>query len=432
MYYKKNILSNLIVQILSIGIGFITSILIARGIGAENQGQFSYYLLIFGLIGTYGHLGITSSNSFFLKKTNYERNEILNTNISTLFILSIIYSILIILFKNQIFSSTTVMLLIIWNLYAIAHTFYNFFITIYVSEEKIYVYNRYNMFANIVKGLAIIIFFFINMLNILTLTIIYLLPEVLKCILMIKNIKYKFKFHINIKILKEEFKYGIPLYLGAMFIYLNYKVDQIMIKKYLGNSELGIYSIAVHLAELAFIFPEAIKASFEGNLYACEEDKRKVTCEKTIRFTFYITVLICIIGCLCKPLVTILYGQEYKEAGIVMVILLIGVAGAGIGKVAPGYFTTLGKPKVHFQVTSLVLIVNLIFNFILIPKIGIIGAAIASTISYSFFGIIYLIMLKRAGISIRRMILIQKSDFYTGKQELLKMIKKIVFKGKNI
>ena len=119
---------------------------------------------------------------------------------------------------------------------------------------------------------------------------------------------------------------------------------------------------------------------------------------------------ICIIGVLCKPLVTILYGVEYKAAGLAMIILLIGIPFCAIGKIAPTYFTTEGKTKVHLRVSAIVLTINLILNYIFIPNIGINGAAIASTIAYIFFGVIYIILLRKQGIEIKKIFFIQKKD----------------------
>ena len=100
MKYKKNIKSNLIVHVLSLSLGFVSSILIARGLGATNQGQFAFYILIFGLIASYGHFGLTTSNSYFMKKTNYDEKSVINTNLSALIILGIVYFIIIFLLRK--------------------------------------------------------------------------------------------------------------------------------------------------------------------------------------------------------------------------------------------------------------------------------------------------------------------------------------------
>lgn len=410
MKYKKNVISNLILHVLSIGIGFVTSILIARSLGPENQGQLSYYVLIFGLIATYGHLGVNSSTSYFLKKTNFKREDITNTNISMLIILDVLYIVAIILFRNILFSSYVYGLLAIWIIYTTSLLFSNFLITIYISEEKIYVYNRFLIFIQILKGVVITILYFANTLNIITISMLYAATEIIKLILLLRGLKLSYRPKVKIKVLKEELKYGIPLYFAALFIYLNYRVDQLMVKQYLGNNELGIYSISVTLAELAFIFPESISSAFEGRLYSCKEEERRPATMQTVKLAFYLTTIICIIGICCKPLVSILYGLEYERAGITMVILLIGIAFASIGKVVPAYFYTSGRPKIHFRVSAIVLIINLTFNLLLIPKIGINGAAIASTIGYIFYGMIYLVLLKKEGFSIKELLYIRRDE----------------------
>ena len=335
MKFKKNVISNVIYHVITIVVGFFTSILIARGLGTSNQGQLSYYVLVFGIIASYGSIGITNATSYFLKRTEFENEKIINNNISILLILSIIYSVVVILFRNVIFVGTIYLLLLIWIAYAIVLLFTNFFITIYISDENIYVYNRFFSLSYIIKGVVIVALYFTNSLNILNVSILYLLLELMKIILLIKGVKIKYKFQVNKKILIEELKYGIPLYLAAFFIYLNYRVDQFMVRNFLGNSQLGIYAISVQLAELAFVFPTSITSAFEGRLYSCEEkDKRKIS-SQIIRIVFYVTLTICIIGVLCKPLITVLYGEEYVTAGACMIILLIGIVFASIGKVAP-------------------------------------------------------------------------------------------------
>ena len=426
MKFKKNVISNLVYHAITIIIGFFTSILIARGLGTSNQGQLSFYILIFGIIASYGSIGINNSTSYFLKRTKFKNDQIINNNISVLLILSIIYAIAVIIFRDSIFTSHIYILAFIWIAYALTLLFNNFFTTIYISEENIYVYNKFFSASYIIKGIVITILYFANQLNIISVSILYLLLEVMKFILMIKGLNIKYRFQINKNLLVQELKYGIPLYLAALFIYLNYRADQLMVRSYLGNSQLGIYSISVQLAELAFVFPTSIASAFEGRLYSCEEKDRKKISAQIVRITFYITLVICIIGVLCKPLITVLYGQEYAPVGISMIILLIGIVFASIGKVSPAYFYTKGKPGIHLIVAAIVLAINILFNLVLIPKMGINGAALASTVSYFFYGAIYVFMLKREGISIKQLLIIQKEDI----KDIKNLIQKAV-KGEN-
>lgn len=424
MKLKRNIISNLAFHIISIGVGFFTSILVARGLGTENQGKFSYYLLIFEIIASYGNLGITSSTSYFIKKSNIKKDNVINTNISVLLVLSAIYILGVLIFKNTIFLEHVYILGLLWSSYAIILLFNTFFTTIYIAEEKMYVYNKYFILANVLKCVIIAALYYTNHLTVISISMLYALLEVMKNAFMLKELKISYKFQINMKIVKQELQYGLPLFLAGLLIYLNYRVDQVMVKNFFGNSELGIYAIAVRLAELALVFPKSIGSAFEGRLYSCKEEDRKSISAQVIKFSFYGTMGICMIGILCKPLIEVLYGEEYSRAGIPMVILLIGIIFASMGKVAPAYFFTKGNSKIHLIVSSMVLAINLTLNAILIPKMGINGAALASTISYVFYGIVYIIMLKRDGIYTKEILLISKGDIKLIKESLFKMLKR--------
>jgi O-antigen/teichoic acid export membrane protein len=142
------------------------------------------------------------------------------------------------------------------------------------------------------------------------------------------------------------------------------------------------------------------------------------------------TLLISIIGVCCKPLVTILYGKEYVKTGLSMIILLIGIPFLAIGKVSSVYFYTNGKTRIHMQISFGVLLVNLVANFFLIPKYGIYGAAITSTVSYIFYAIVYLIVLSRYGIKARKILIVDKSDINMLKKGIISMKNKLL-KAKN-
>lgn len=423
--FKKNIMSNLFLQVLSMILGFFTSIMIARGLGVENQGEFSYYLLIFGIISSYGSIGISNATGYFIKKTKHDRDVVINNNITFLLFFSIIYCILVFVFNKWIFSNSAKTLYFVWMLYTLNLLFEGFLVTIYNSDETIYVYNKFFILANIIKALAIFFLYCTSFFNITSLSILYSVVEIIKLLLLRKGLNFKYKFKFDIKLLIEEFKYGIPLFLASLFIYLNYRADQLMVKNFLGNTELGIYSIGVHLAELAFIFPTSISSAFEGKLYSYEKKDKKNITSLTIRFTFLITLMIGIIGVFCKPLISVLYGEEYKAAGFPMCILLFGIIFFSIGKVAPAYFYTQGNSKIHLKVSSIVLLINCVLNLIFIPKFGINGAAVASTIAYFFYGIIYLIMLKKSGFKILNLLLPQKDDFNKLKEIFFNNKKKV-------
>ena len=431
MRYKKNIASSALAHILSIIFGFISSILIARGLGAANQGQFSFYVLIFGLIATYGHFGLTTSISYFIKKTNYDKDDVVNTNLSSLLLLGIFYFVVIFLLKNIIFEDQVLWLLLIWTIYFSSLLISTCVMNVYVANEEIYIYNRLIYFVVILKTVIILLLYILKVINIYTVSVVYMSLEIIKLVYMHKRLGVKFRFHINKSLLIGELKFGIPLYLSGLFLYLNYRIDQLMIKYYYDKAALGVYALSVTLAELAKTVPDSVVSAFTGRLYNCKESEKKKIVIKTIKLSFYMTVIISIIGMICKPLITILYGMEFSGAGLSMIILLIGIPFLTIGKVSAVYFFTNGKTKIHMRIAFFVLVVNLIANLLLIPKYNIYGAAIASSISYIFYAIVYLIILGKYKIDPREIMIIHKGDLLLVKEYLLN-IKKKIKKGNDV
>ena len=185
-----------------------------------------------------------------------------------------------------------------------------------------------------------------------------------------------------------------------------------MIKQIVGISDLGIYTVAVTIAELLFLLPISIHSALIGRLYNLnDDDNGRALLANTLRLSLYLCAILMIIGMLGSLLIPLLYGDAFKGATLVTIILLPGVLFACIPKIASPWFFTSGRPKIHLVITLGSLLLNIILNSLLIPSIGISGAALASTISYFVYGAYYVVLLvKREGFPVRDLLCIHKDD----------------------
>jgi O-antigen/teichoic acid export membrane protein len=214
--------------------------------------------------------------------------------------------------------------------------------------------------------------------------------------MMIRKIDIQFKFLFDLRIILEEISYGIIVYFGALFIYLNYRMDQWLIKFYLGDTELGIYAVGVALAEMILLVPMSVINPLRARLYNLDingSEYKRLTA-KTIKFSLYITLIISVPIYFGSGIISseFLYGAKYQDSVEIVKILLLGILFLTFGKVGSHYFVIKGKPWIHMATAFLVLSVNIILNIYLIPRLGINGAAWASTASYSIFGLSYILM----------------------------------------
>jgi O-antigen/teichoic acid export membrane protein len=100
MGYSKNIGHNLLTQFLKIIFGVLTGIIVARSLGPAGMGYVAYILLIFNLMGTFGHFGLTSAVAYFQKKSDFERTAIYSTNVNVLALISLVLSLLVVLARS--------------------------------------------------------------------------------------------------------------------------------------------------------------------------------------------------------------------------------------------------------------------------------------------------------------------------------------------
>lgn len=396
MSYKKNIASNFLTQILVSVVSFFTSIIVARTLGPEGRGYISYLILIFSMFGEYGELGILKASIYFQKRTDYSEEEIYNTNQTAMLINFIIISLGVIFLKlNNLFLVEYSWKFILGGILIILFTFLNSCMNnFYIGNERIVIINKYNIIMNLVRSLLLVLFWIFGNLNINKYLVIYISSMALLTVMLYLKLGIRYKFAYNKNLIIKEFKFGISIYLATLFIYLNYRVDQIFIKNILGEAQMGIYSIAVALAELLFLIPSSVGTALLGKLYNISNnsyDERKRIISLTVKYTFYICVIIGIIGIMMTPLITVVYGKAYADATLPTCILFVGIIFASIGKVSSSYFQSIGNTRPHLIITAITLLNNIILNIILIPTIGIVGAAIASTVSYITYGIAYII-----------------------------------------
>ncbi|MCK5760238.1 MAG: oligosaccharide flippase family protein [Candidatus Delongbacteria bacterium] len=397
MSYRKNISFEFITKIIKIFLAFFTSVIIARSLGPKDLGYVKFLLLTLTTLAQFGHIGIIDATSYFQRKSKYDLEKIFKVNFTFLCILStlitgtlIVLKYLDIIFENYSFTIIT--------LTAFSIIFFTFFNNLLgatlISKEKIIELNKTLLYPNFVSIFLYFILWLTGTLNIITYLTVFSFTTILRNVLLIRKTDIKFRFSFDLKIIFEEVSYGIIIYFGAFFIFLNYRMDQWLIKLYLDNTQLGLYSIGVVIAEMVLLVPTSVINPLRAKLYNINTDSseyKKLTA-KTIKFSIYITLLIALPLYFGANIISseFLYGVRFQESVEVIKILLLGILFLTFGKVGSHYFVIKGKPLIHLVTAFLVLSLNAILNMYLIPKIGINGAAWASTISYTLYGLMYI------------------------------------------
>lgn len=363
--------------------GFVTLILLNRYLGATLKGEYTYIINYTTIISSIFQLGISSVYSQFKRRRIENCFEIfISLSLIQFIIYCVIMLILLFIFKFNY----TVMWIAIISVIAIFTTQLR-----YINLVENYKYNAFVviMMAFLNSTIMLIIYCLFEK-NLTYAFLVYICKDIFIILMFLRKIKIKelFKrkyFKVYLLIIKEGF---LPM-LSNLLIILNYKVDVIMLKNFnIDYYLIGIYSVGLSIVEYVWIIPDIFKDVIQKRTAI---DNSIESINFSLRVTSFIVIII-FLGMLFfgKVALKVLFGNEYIEAFGVTLILFIGVYSMIYYKIIGTLFIADNKSKEYFLILLTGAFINVVVNTVLIPKYNIIGAAIASVISYSVIGIVFL------------------------------------------
>lgn len=176
-----------------------------------------------------------------------------------------------------------------------------------------------------------------------------------------------------------------PLIFSGLVSMVYLRIDQIMLSQMVGDRELGIYSAAVKLAEAWYFLPMIVSSAVPHIVEAkgVSDELFYDRLQKLYNVMAFLGYAVAIpTTFLGGWVVRLLYGEEYRAAGPMLVVLIWSVMFVLFGVARSVFLTTMNWGKVHLFTVFLGAVINVILNVVLIPRYGGMGAAIASCIAY--------------------------------------------------
>ncbi len=387
---------------------FVTGV-VARYYGTTGYGIVNYALAFTGL---FSGLATFGTNHIIIKDLtqNHEKKEkVLGTilTIRTIFAIVVLLVSQVALFFISKGDKTTMVIALLFNFKTIASVFD---VISYYANSKIK-----NKYISILKIISITVFSILKVLcvvfklNLVLFAATYLIEGIIYAILLICSMKKISgeekvgKWYFDRKYAKEVLKRSYPYALASIMVTIYLKIDQVMLGSIMGDkSQVGIYSAAVRIAEMWTFVPLAVIASFKPVIISYKEtneEKYKLNLQRL----YNIISLLCFAFALFmlfagNIVIYILYGTEFASANIPMYILLWGIWFGNLGNVHYIWMICEEKQKYSLFYSFSGCITNIIFNIILIPRFGMIGAAIATLISQISSNIISFALIKETRI----------------------------------
>jgi O-antigen/teichoic acid export membrane protein len=166
--------------------------------------------------------------------------------------------------------------------------------------------------------------------------------------------------------------------------FMNYRLDIWIVNLYKGVEQLGFYSLAVNVAQMLWMVSNPISTILYSHLCINNQDKANLDTLKLFsKINVSASLFLLAIGMFSSDFIfPLIYGKAFSASSLPYKILLIGVFFSCITKVFSVYILSFEKVIYNLICTIVGLISTISFDFILIPRMGIIGASIASSIAY--------------------------------------------------
>lgn len=381
-------------------------LIVARYFGPEIYGLFSLALIIFLFLISFASFGFDQGVlrfvSFYLGKRQKNKVRYIFRYSAKIFLFSSILAGAFLFFSADFISANLFknlelsIFLKIFSFLIPVYIFSNLFLSIIRAYEDIFWYSFIsNIFQNIIKVLALILFIFIGIkinavvfsyfLGILSMLLLgYFIckikyPEIFE--------KYSITKRDKTKTNKEFFNYSWPIMFFGIINLILYWIDSLSIGFFKGITEVGIYNAAVPIVALLWFVPEIFMQMFFPLINKEVSRKNplliKELSKQVGKWIFILNLPIFIIMFLFPGvLINLLFGPEYIGAATSLKILSIGIFITSLSlPISQNILLSLGKSKLILLNLVIVSLFNLTFNWILIPIYGINGAAFSTTLA---------------------------------------------------
>jgi len=375
-------------KLLRLIIGLFVGLYVARYLGPTNFGILNYAAAFVAIFTILAPLGLDEIIINELIINPQKKNKVLGTGfVLKCFgvVLSIILTCITFLFNVNDSQTNTYICIILINL-----LFQPFFIIDFYFQSQVKA--KYLVKANIISLILnslIRLFLVVVKADLIYFVIVTVLDSLIVAIGLVyfyskeqlRFATWNFSKSLAFKMLKQSW----PLIISSIAIMVYMRIDQLMLKQMTDFKTVGIYSAAVKISELWYFIPMAIG----GSLFPAIINAKKISHDLYIkRMQAFISLMVIIsfpiaiiVALFSTNIIVLLYGLNFQAAGAILSVHIWTGIFVFIGVASGKYLIIEGLTKLSLYRSLWGAVANVVLNFILIPILGGLGAAISTLIA---------------------------------------------------
>jgi O-antigen/teichoic acid export membrane protein len=395
--------SNIIMKIIA---SFVV-IFLARKLGSEGFGQYSFVVAFVGFFGIIASFGFNSLMIRDIAKDKSLANKYFN-NIMTLKIFFAIAALLSIFILSFFIgkSPTIILAIYILGIELVVGGFADTMRSIFQAYERM----EFDAITNIIEKVlwaALLLLVIFNNLSLVNIALAILVSTTFGLIItyfFLRKYITKFAFEIDKVFWRKIIIDALPFALTGLFSLINFKIDQVLLSFMTTDIIVGWYSAAYKIIDILALIPSILLTALYP-VFSRFYKENKYLLKKSFDFSLRYVIILCIpvvigVFLIADKIILLIYGQSYSNSiDILKILIFISL----ISFINTPLFVTLnaiGKQKITMINTAITALVNIAMNLILIPIMSVKGAALATIVAEITFLILSSYQLHKFGLDL--------------------------------
>ncbi|PJJ64766.1 MATE family efflux transporter [Chryseobacterium geocarposphaerae] len=410
----KTFISRFLILILSFGLVIFST----NMWGSEGKGTISIVIANAAIVSFFSSIFAGSSTSYFASKFKTEQ----------ILIYSYIWSVIMGILIPVIFSFADIQAKYLMDLIGISvfSALLSVNVNLFIGKQNIRLFNVYTVLQQLVHILFISVFIYILQQKDVS---VYFGAQI--CCLALLFLTSFFQvireckisdISLSKNVFKSMFEYGWKTQLSAFIQFLNYRLSFYFLEYFEGIGSVGVFSIGITFSEAIWTITRSIAVILYSDVVNSKSREESILKTKSSLKLSFLLMLIFLLGIIIIPgsLYEMIFGRAFRGTKEIMLLLSPGILAIALSDMIGYYFSGIKELKI-LNIKSIVgLAITLVFSFLLIPKYGILGACIVTTLSYSVSALLLFLKFYRSTDFRIQDYLITKEDLRLAKEKLMK------------
>jgi O-antigen/teichoic acid export membrane protein len=186
----------------------------------------------------------------------------------------------------------------------------------------------------------------------------------------------------DLSLLRKMLSYGLKFYISIFASFIIFRADLLILNQFRGTEAAGVYAVAAQVSFLMIMLPGVIASLLFPRVASLQDETAEYAVEIT-RHTSFLMMIVCVGAAAASFALPVVYGARFRDATILLLIMLPGIFFISLESVLVQHFTGTGLPAIIPLFWVIAMLANIGLNLALIPLWGAFAAAINSSISYA-------------------------------------------------